>query len=253
MSPEAARDFRMQLQQARENALKDAEAFDGIIHVVERLGSFCFGSVESLGAYQPALEKLAKLSALATKVPDVWRTVHTPFRLLYDMVKDARNDAMHQGAFARHLTTHAIELGLVLEDALRMIENATKVSDYMVRDPVCAHFWQPVSLVRQHMLTNSFSYLPVQNEKPQWCLVSDFEVAKYLQGQSKNKRKKRLATPLGTAVEAKEIALLQAKPLSDETLIDQALMKDFDGKPILVSRGNSETQLIGILTAFDLL
>jgi hypothetical protein len=253
MKPEAARDFRLQLQQARENALKDAEAFDGIIHVVERLGSFCFGSVESLGAYQPALEKLARLSALSTDVPDGWRTVHTPFRLLYDMVKDARNDALHQGASARHLTTHAIELGLVLEDALRMIENATKVSDYMVRDPVCAHFWQPVSLVRQHMLTNSFSYLPVQNEEDQWCLVSDLGVAKYLQGQSNNKRKKRLATPLGDAVKAGEIALLPAKPLSDETLIDQALMKDFDGKPILVSRRNSETQLVGILTAFDLL
>jgi CBS domain-containing protein len=169
------------------------------------------------------------------------------------MVKDARNDALHQGASARHLTTHAIELGLVLEDALRMIENATKVSDYMVRDPVCAHFWQPVSLVRQHMLTNSFSYLPVQNEEDQWCLVSDLGVAKYLQGQSNNKRKKRLATPLGDAVKAGEIALLPAKPLSDETLIDQALMKDFDGKPILVSRRNSETQLVGILTAFDLL
>ena len=133
-----------------------------------------------------------------------------------------------------------------------MIENATKVSDYMVRDPVCAHFWQPVSLVRQRMLTNSFSYLPVQNKEGQWCLVSDLGVAKYLQGQSNNKRKKRLATPLGEAVETGEIALLPAKPLNDETLIDHAL-KDFDGKPILVSRRNSETQLVGILTAFDLL
>jgi len=40
MTPEAARDFRLQLQVARERALKDAEAFDGIIHVVERLGSW---------------------------------------------------------------------------------------------------------------------------------------------------------------------------------------------------------------------
>jgi hypothetical protein len=134
-----------------------------------------------------------------------------------------------------------------------MIENARKVSDYMVRDPVCAHLWQPVSLVRQQMLTNSFSYLPVQIKEDKWHLVSDFKVAKYLQGQSGNERKRRLARPLGVAVDAEEIALLPAKLLSDETLIDQALMKDFDGKPILVFGGNSATQLVGILTAFDLL
>ena len=97
------------------------------------------------------------------------------------------------------------------------------------------------------MLTNSFSYLPVHG---QWCLVSDLEVAKYLQVQPKGERDRRLAMPLG---EAKEIALLPVKPLNDETLIDQALMKGFDGKPILVFRRASEAELVGILTAFDLL
>jgi CBS domain-containing protein len=252
MKLKAARDFRLQLQQARENALKDAEAFDGIIHVVERLGSFCLGRVEALGAYRLAVEKLANLSALATVVPDKWRSVHTPFSLLYAMVKDARNDALHIGAFARHLTTHAIELALVLEDALRILEMAKHVSDYMVRDLVCAHLWQPVSLVRQQMLTNSFSYLPVQDKEGRWCLVSDLEVAKYLQSQPNNERNRRLATTLEEAVEAKKIALLQRKPLNEEMPIAEAL-KDFDGKPILVSRGNPETQLVGILTAFDLL
>ena len=54
------------------------------------------------------------------------------------------------------------------------------VSDFMVRDPVCAHLWQPISLIRQRMLTNSFSCLPVQNEEEQWCLVSDLQIAMYL-------------------------------------------------------------------------
>ena len=266
MSPGAARDFRLQLQQARENALKDAEAFDSIIHVVERLGSFCLGSMENLHKYRYAVEKLAKLSALATEVPNQWRNVHTPFNLLYDMVKDARNDAMHQGASARHLTTHAIELSLILEDALRILEMAKNVSDYMVRDPVCAHLWQPVSFVRQQMLTNSFSYLPVQNKERQWRLASDMQVAKYLRGQSvsdlqaadysqvqpKGERDRRLARALGEAVEAEKIELLQTKRLNDETPIAEAL-KGFDGKPILVFRRASEAELVGILTAFDLL
>src|SRR5450759_829646 len=127
MTPEAARDFRLQLQVAREDALKDAEAFDGIIHVVERLGSFLLERMDGLGKYKPEVAKIAKFSTLATEVPTEWRSVHTPFSQLYDMIKDARNDAMHTGASARHLTTHAIELALILEDALRMCEESKYV------------------------------------------------------------------------------------------------------------------------------
>jgi hypothetical protein len=249
MEYKAAHDFRLQFQQARESALKDAEAFEGVIYVIERMGSFCLGKVASLGEYESEVKKVAELSPLALDIPSQWRNVHTPFSLLYKMVKDARNDALHIGAFARHLTIHAIELALILEDALRMYEENKYISDYMVRDPICAQLWQPVSFVRQVMLTNSFSYLPVQNTAGQWCLVSDLQVAKYLQGHSNNERKRRLATPLQGAG---EIALLPAKCLSDKEPIHSALA-DFDGKPILVFRNNAETEIVGILTAFDLL
>ena len=43
MDSESARYFRTEFQKAREDALKDAEAFDGIIHVVEKLGQFLIG------------------------------------------------------------------------------------------------------------------------------------------------------------------------------------------------------------------
>ena len=33
-----------------------------------------------------------------------------------------------------------------------------QVSDFMVRNPVCASMWQPLSFIRQSMLVNSFSY-----------------------------------------------------------------------------------------------
>jgi CBS domain-containing protein len=247
-TPEIARDFRTQLQQARETALKDAEAFDGIIHVVERLGSFCSRRVGTLGSYRDDLTALADTSPLAV-VPATSRNVHTPFNSLYDMVANARNDALHIGAFARHLTTHAIELAVILEDALRIHEDAKYVSDYMIRSPVCAHLWEPVSFVRQRMLANSFSFLPVKNRSGQWCLVSDLQVAKYLHDNNGEKRRERLATPLE---EATEIEPLQATRISDTTPIGQALT-NFDGKPLLVCRGDSETELVGIVTSFDLL
>lgn len=207
------------------------------------------GRLADLGAYKPKVEEVAERSPLATAVPNKWRSLHTPFCQLYDMIKDARNDAMHIGASARHLTTHAIELALILEHALRMCEESKYVSDYMVRDPVCTSLWQPISFIRQRMLANSFSYLPVQEAAGKWCLVSDLQVAKYLQGISKKERYRRLAKSLEGAT---EIVPLPATCLSESMPIGLALAK-FDGVPILAFRDNAKAELTGILTAFDLL
>jgi hypothetical protein len=56
------------------------------------------------------------------------------------------------------LTTHAFQVALILEDAL--MTDMKMVSQYMVRDVVCAQSWQPISFVRQQMLAYSYSYLP---------------------------------------------------------------------------------------------
>jgi hypothetical protein len=111
------------------------------------------------------IETVAGESALASEVPAQWRGIHVPFPLLYGIVKDARNEALHQGAFARHLTVHAIELSLVLEDAMRRSFENPVVGDFMVRNPVCAELWQPLSFVRQQMLTNLL-LLPSRQGKP---------------------------------------------------------------------------------------
>ena len=109
--------FANQLRSARLAALGDAEAFDGIIHVVERLGSYLSkerlgdkGEYGSLNKYTSELTDLAASSGMAMETPDQFRNLLTPFGTLYDLVTVARNDALHQGAFARHLTGHAIEL-----------------------------------------------------------------------------------------------------------------------------------------------
>ena len=251
MTIESANYFRSELQKAREDALKDAEAFDGIIHVVEKFGQFLTHRVGTLGSYRTKIEEVAEYSPLATKIPTNydwrWRTLHTPFNLLYDMVKDARNDAMHQGASARHLTTHAIELALILEDAMREICEKNKcISDFMVRNPVCAQIWQPISFIRQQMLTNSFTYLPVFHPEQKWCFVSDLQVAKYLQVEM---RHKHLASSLQEAIENGGLKLQAVTPCIGKKPISEVL-KDLCGTPILVGE-NSELGLEGILTAFD--
>jgi hypothetical protein len=240
--------FSGQLREARENALRDAEAFDGIIHVVERLGSFLCKKVGDLGRYKEEIGERASHSALAEDIPGQWRGVHVPFSLLYDLVKDARNDALHQGAFARRLTGHAIELSLLLEDALRRSLERAAVGDYMVRNPTCAELWQPISFIRQQMLANSFSFLPVKSGAD-WYLVSDLEIATFL-GTDVSKRRNRLAQSL----KASEIPLQQAKFCAVDAPLEEALrVLDSGQRPLLVGGDGDQQALVGIVTPFDLL
>lgn len=238
-------DFQQQLKEAREAAFRDAEAFDGIIHVIERMGCLLHGSAGDLGKYQTHIGNVAQASELAYYVPEVWGELHTPFPRLYTIVREGRNDALHQGASARHLTSHAVELALMLEDALRMNKEKPKVRDFMVRHPVCAEMWQPISDVRQQMLVNSFSFLPVKSGDV-WYLLSDLDVAKYL--LDANDRRVRLAKRLS------ETGLVQrsANLVSSEMSISEAITKCTD-IPLLVHRPDPPNDVIGILTAFDLL
>jgi hypothetical protein len=241
--------FSGQLRGAREDALRDSEAFDGIIHVVERLGSLLNEEIGALGRYKDKILDCASNSALAEDIPDQWPDVHIPFSLLYDLVRNARNDALHQGAFARRLTRHAIELSLVLEDALRRSSDHPVVSDYMVRNPTCAELWQPISFIRHQMLANSFSFLPVKSAA-EWCLISDSEIATYL-GTDTSERRKRLAHTLN----ASRIPLQPAKSCAADTPLDDALrILDNSPRPLLVCRREGEQQaLVGIVAPFDLL
>ncbi len=241
--------FSEQLREARENAIRDSEAFDGIIHAVERLGSFLAPDLEmhrrNLGGYKSAIQERVTGSALAEDIPRGWPGLHTPFSRLYDLVTQARNDAVHQGAFARRLTGHAIELSLMLEDALRRSMDNQTVGDYMVRNPVCAELWQPVSFVRQQMLANSFSFMPVMRENG-WHLVSDLDLIRHLRTK---KREKGLVDALRDLEENLCAAVLCTV---DTVLKDAVTELGNSQRPLLVHRAG-EQSLIGIVTPFDLL
>jgi len=102
------------------------------------------------------------------------------------------------------------------------------------------------------MLTNSFSYLPVKCDG-KWWLVSDLQIAQFLQqAGSKTKRKELLKTPLKNT----EIALYQVEPIKGDLPIGAALEK-LDGKPLplplIVCKDDTADEPEGFLTAFDLL
>lgn len=224
---------------------------DQLLFAMERLGSFLLGRVGTLVDYKIPLSELALRSALARDVPDGYADWHSNFEGLYELVRVNRNDALHQGAFARHLAVHAAELCLVLEDGL--MQGATAVRDFMVVNPVCARSWEPVSSIRRTMLLNSFSYLPVDLQEEDyhgWHLVSDLQVAGYLRENSA-KRKERLATPLVAAIREGKLRPSRATEVAPAFEVGE--IRWVCSQPMLVVAPDQRAHLLGILTPFDLL
>jgi CBS domain-containing protein len=249
--PEIALHFRDQLRDARALALRDAEAFHEIVFVLERLGAYLEGRIGDLGKYRGKLCRVPASSPMAVDVPSKLPELHSSFEVRYELVRKARNSALHDGALARHLTVNATELSLVLEEALMNANH--RAADFMVRNPVCAHLWQPLSFIRQTMLVNSFSYLPVpilERGKTSWQIVSDFGVAQYLRRDGEVS-KDRLVQTLQQAVDEGGLPLLPAKTCGPDDKV-QDVLRVSEGFPSLVLSTNDK-QLLGILTSFDLL
>jgi CBS domain-containing protein len=184
LSSEERAFFRDRLREARYAALADAEGFSQMCFAIEGLGKRLNPKARGLADCHNVLKKLAQTSALLPDEQDAPRAVKH-FRALFTSIRDARNDAMHTGAYARQVAADAVTLCLVLEDAL-MVETKSEeeakrltVGDFMVSSPVVVHHWQTVEHARQLMLLNSFSYLPIMHDK-QWWLIADIAVAQYL-------------------------------------------------------------------------
>jgi hypothetical protein len=171
--------FRDRFRSARYAALADAEGFDEICFAVESLGIRMRGLRQSMGRYRKWIEPLwherPALELLASQFPHVFGR----FEALFDAVEVARNDAMHTGAYARHVTKAAIDLCIGLEDALMSTPPRFLVSDFMVKEVIIVEQWQPVARARQLMLTHSISYLPVFLDG-HWQLISEMALARFL-------------------------------------------------------------------------
>lgn len=241
--------FRDQFRAARTLALADAEGFLAVIQALELTGQQLSGRINGLACYKPALVKLADRSLFSSAIPEALPTWHTSFSLLYDELRQARNDAVHQGSYARTTTGHALDLAIILEDAL--MSEASRVSQFMVHDVVLAQPWHPISYIRQLMLKNAFSYLPVLASN-QWRLISESSVARYIRGaDSIGQKKERLLVHVSHAI-GSALPTIEATTVHPNTPIKEALDKIGD-YPILVVSESDQTHLVGLLTASDLL
>src|SRR5438093_1505879 len=140
---------------ARALILRDSESFHEASMLLEYIGQILAGEIRGgLSQYQREIVDLACRNE---------RVVAEEVERLFNVVRNARNMAVHQGAWARHLNTRLVDLFLVLEEAI--VSDMTHVEDLMVRTPVVAYGWQRVADVRKAMLGNSFSAVTFPHRK----------------------------------------------------------------------------------------
>ena len=242
--------LRGELRRARERALSDGEGYQPILFAVERLGrQLWWNNRNGLGGFARCFQELVENHhPLAGKSADDYELT---FAQRYDIVREARNDAMHIGAEARSLASHCVVLGTVLEDTLMAIACTRRIADYMTRGPVCAHEWQRIALIRQTMLEYSYSCLPYRREC-KWHIVSDHDLCEFLQRGGSDGMATRLRMKLCEAIAEGGIKLHKAKDVPPDACVDEVLKDMKRGEPVLVKHPQGE-ELLGIANAFDLM
>lgn len=207
--------YRDKLRDARYAALADAEGFGQLCFAFELLGSRLCGAKIGMGEYKKCLKCLA-VNALNFNRFDAY----------YRLVLDARNDAMHTGAYARNAAHAAVQLSLILEEGL-MSKTTLTVADYMVTTPVYVEEWHTLGYARQRMLVNSFSYLPIFWDG-KWQLISDIAVARFFHRLNSYDRKTYEAQPIKAALgldEEKRLHLIESKTVTKATQIGALLVE----------------------------
>lgn len=242
---------RDQLRAARYSALADAEGFHAVCFALEALGLRLLGKKAELGKYEPKLRELSRESVVLTEMSQRNAGIFSKFSSLFDLVRSARNDAMHTGVYARHATVAAIELCIGLEEALMKEQQLARslVEDFMVKSPITVEPWQPVAHARQLMLMHSFSFLPVFIGS--WRLLSEGAMARYM--RSDGQWKDLLSATI-------EYAAMNGFDLVDATVVElkqevRALLAADHGNnaPRLWLVQDEHKKLCGVLSPFELM
>lgn len=118
LAPEERLFYRDRLREARYAALANAEGFEEICFAVEALGMRLHGREANLGEYRLPLKDIAMSAPGLASLPETYPSFFTTFDALFEAVRRGRNDAMHAGSYARHVTNAAVDLCIGLEEAV---------------------------------------------------------------------------------------------------------------------------------------
>ena len=235
--------YRDEIRKARQAVTEKGEGYEIIVQAVERLGAYLWNPGKKkgfgdLGKYKKVLRCL----------------VTTDFDRVYERVRVGRNAGVHQGAEARPLVQNAVELAIMLEHGLKEASKMNRAREVMASPVVRAYAWEPVSQARQKMLAESYSALPLWEKKREgrdgeWSVITADAIVEWLQ-QAPTCRVEREKMPLAEAIE-KGLKIMKACQTGPEEQI--VLPGDgWNGGVLLVTNGEQH-DLIGIITAFDLL
>ena len=143
----------------------------------------------------------------------------------------------------------------ITPEAARVHHADLRAARYMVRNVVTAHPWEPVAGARHKMLENSFTCLPMRHDD-RWCLLTDRAVAEYLHGKGNGPEaeeptlREKLKCTISEATQKHALGLEDAMAKPPETPVAKVVGK---AEPVLVVRTESGEDLLGIVTASDLL
>jgi hypothetical protein len=143
--------YRDRLREARYVALADAEGFQQVCFAIEALGKHLNPSAKGLGGCIGILKALMNESILFN-TDGIIEGSGKRFDAMLIALKDARNDIAHTGAYARHVAFEAVQICIILENAL--MSKRVTVQDFMVTTPVTIQPWQSIGYARQLMLLN---------------------------------------------------------------------------------------------------
>ena len=253
MDREQAINFRSRFREARAAVEKDGSDCMAIIHVLEDFGQVLTGKMGAIGEYQKCITTFVSDNNPADAFDNGY---HIKFDKLYRIVRNNRNRAAHEGARSRYFVPRVVELSLMIEDALMRQAQADELKDYMVPNPVIAYTWEPLSIIRKAMLSNSFTHIPYRRGD-RWFVVSDWAIALYLRPDSKyddTKLNTTLKEALDDGMKSHECPIVAPPNTKVYDVLNRARTVDSPNDlPILVTHPKDEDYLLGILTYSDLM
>ena len=243
--------YRDEIRKARHAVTEEGAGYEVIVQAVERLGAYLWNPKKKkgfgdLGKYKEALKDLFP----------------TDFDQVYERVRVGRNAGVHQGAEARPLIQNAVELAIMLEHALREKSKMNKAREIMASPVVRTYTWEPVAQARQKMLAESYSALPLWRKGCEggvgdWFVITADAIVEWLQeapcGACRTEREKmQLADAIGNGNgNGKGLKTTTACTTGPEDKI-KLPKGGWPGGVLLVTNGE-QRDLIGVVTAFDLL
>lgn len=236
--------FCARFSSARASALADSEGAEPLIFAIEELGRYLSGQSKALEQTSKAL-----ITWYSSKVPRRSQLFEDRLALL----RRGRNDKMHKGFAARNLTKDAVAVALMLEDALKTPWHRLTARDVMTSPPTIAATWMTFGTVRDLLIENSYSQVPIQIDSA-WKVISERRIAaasRLARSAEDADIRDHLLTDSPAMLQGRSLLTLLAE---DATLVpegESVLNLDLQAGCVLVHRAGANSDLVGIVTPSD--